>query len=48
MNDSTSYVGVAIIGVLIFAFAIWWKVSVWSECRTDHSFMYCMTMMGGK
>lgn len=48
MKD-TGYAGAAVVFLLaVFSIAIWWKVSVWSECRTDHSFMYCLTMMGGK
>lgn len=24
---------------------IWWEVSLWSECRSDHSFWYCLRVL---
>ncbi len=32
----------------LFIGAICIKVSVWRECRTDHSWFYCMELLGGK
>lgn len=35
-----------ILMVLVSApLAIWYEVSVWNECRTDHSFLYCMRVL---
>jgi uncharacterized membrane protein len=30
---------------LIFAFAIYIKINVWYECRVDHSFFYCLSLI---
>ena len=35
-------------GVLLFITAIFIQVSVWNECRTDHSFFYCMSVLSHK
>lgn len=46
-NSATILAGVA--GVIaILSIGIWWQVSVWTECRADHSFMYCMTLISRK
>lgn len=29
----------------IFGGVIYWNVCVWQECRTDHTFWYCMRMV---
>lgn len=35
-----------VIGAL--GFAVWWAVTVWSECRDHgHSIMYCLTLLDG-
>jgi hypothetical protein len=28
------------------AFGIYMEVSMWNECRTDHSWFYCMRVLG--
>lgn len=38
----------ALLLVAVLSAAIWWQMTVWRECRTDHSFMYCLTLINGK
>jgi len=47
MDKDNGGVVLGVIGVLaILSFAIWWNVSVWSECRENgSSFMYCWNMI---
>jgi hypothetical protein len=48
MKDNVA-IAVAVAGLLsLFAIVIWWRISVWNECRADHSIMYCLTMMSGR
>jgi hypothetical protein len=48
MKD-TAMTGAAVVFIVsLFSFGIWWHVSVWNECRTDHSFMYCMSLISRK
>jgi hypothetical protein len=28
-----------------FMLGIWWEVSIWRECRTDHSVRYCLRLI---
>jgi hypothetical protein len=34
---------IAVIGILYLV--IWWKVSIWKECRQTNSWMYCVHMI---
>ena len=36
---------ILLVTLVIFAGAIVMKVSVWNECRVDHSWFYCMQLM---
>jgi hypothetical protein len=48
MKDGAT-VFAAVAGFLsLLAIVIWWRITVWQECRTDHSWMYCISMMSGK
>lgn len=31
--------------VAVIAFSVWWEWSLWSECRADHSFWYCLRVL---
>lgn len=38
------------IAILLFVavaigLSIWYEVVVWNECRTDHSWLYCMRLL---
>lgn len=37
--------GILAAGIGIMTFAVWWQVSLWSECLEDHSFFYCMRVL---
>ena len=39
-------IGIASMIVLIADIMIWWEYSLWSECRVDHSFFYCLRVLG--
>ena len=30
---------------ILFVGCVAWNVSIWNECRTDHSWGYCMMLM---
>lgn len=32
--------------VALIAFAIWWEYGLWDECLNDHSFFYCLRVLG--
>jgi len=38
----------AVIPALMFAGIIWMKASVWTECRVDRSWAYCVHLIGGR
>jgi uncharacterized membrane-anchored protein len=33
------------IAVPLIVLSVWWEYSLWSECRADHSFFYCMRVL---
>jgi len=33
------------IGAIVGA-CVWWEARMWSECMTDHSFWYCLRVLG--
>lgn len=37
--------GVIVLLALIMAAAVSCNVSIWNECRADHSFSYCMRLI---
>ncbi|WP_432734764.1 hypothetical protein [Ralstonia solanacearum] len=41
---------IAFISVCLFmvAFGIYMEISMWNECRADHSWFYCMRVLGSK
>ncbi len=39
--------GVLLIGLMLFG-VVSCHVSLWRECRSDHSWMYCMRVLGSK
>jgi len=41
------FLGVVVI-VSILALSMACEVSVWRECRRDHSWLYCSKLMGGR
>lgn len=46
MSDHIKIAGIAIIIAAVSLAAIWWEYSLWSECRADHSFFYCVRVLG--
>ncbi len=37
--------GLIAVIVAVIGIAVWWEVSLWSECRADHSFWYCLRVL---
>lgn len=33
--------------VVVVGLVVWW-LSIWNECRTVHSFMYCLHVIGDR
>lgn len=33
---------------LLVAFGIYIEIGLWNECRTDHSWFYCMRVLGSR
>ena len=31
--------------LVIIGLSIWWDISVWSECRTQNGFSYCLRLL---
>lgn len=41
-----NWMAFAAIGIVVAVlFGIYVEVSVWQECRTDHSFLYCLRLI---
>jgi len=47
MNNNTGCLIVLFVAMLIF-FGMYVELSVWNECRVDHSFFYCVYLLGNK
>ena len=48
MKD-TAAILVGVVGfIAILSISIWWQATVWSECRAEHSWMYCVTLISRK
>lgn len=45
MKDKLAVLTVVSVIALILVGVIWWNVSIWNECRADHSFAYCMRLI---
>jgi hypothetical protein len=45
MKSKLSVFGAALIVLAIIAAVIAWNVSIWQECRSDHSWSYCMRVL---
>jgi hypothetical protein len=45
MKRNLTIFGAVAIVLAIVAGAIAWNVSLWRECRTDHSWSYCMRVL---
>ena len=41
-------IAMVLAAVVLITLTIMVQASVWNECRTDHSFFYCMTLMSHK
>ena len=39
------YILVAAAAIAMLSIAGYWEYSVWGECRSDHSFYYCMRVL---
>jgi hypothetical protein len=40
------FIGIAaIFFAALIGSVIWWNVSIWNECRSDHSWSYCMRLL---
>ena len=44
MNNAAP-IAAAVLFIAIMCCVFWWQVSVWNECRTDHSWMYCINLI---
>lgn len=45
-SDAMKIAGVITLVAAVVIGAIYWEISLWSECRTDHSFWYCLRVLG--
>lgn len=46
MTRYAQMVGIGLIVLAVIGIALWWEISLWSECRSDHSFFYCLRVLG--
>jgi hypothetical protein len=45
-KSALQLVGVLAAGFVLFALGVTWEISLWQECRSDHSFFYCLRVLG--
>ena len=45
MKDNLTTIALVVLVVALLAFAAYWKVSVWQECRETNSFGYCWALI---
>lgn len=38
----------AVFGLIILSVIVWSQVSLWQECRAQHSWYYCFRVVGGR
>ena len=43
--DTTGAIVIALGFLGFLAFLIFMQIGVWNECRTDHSWWYCLNLM---
>lgn len=43
-----SVYGIGLMFALLLAAVVSCEVSIWRECRTDHSWLYCMKVLGSR
>lgn len=46
MKQSTILILISLPVIALLTLAIYMTVSVWHECRADHSWFYCMELIG--
>lgn len=44
-SDTVKLVCCVLIFLLLVAAVVAWNVAIWSECRADHSWMYCVRLV---
>lgn len=44
-TDISVYLAIAL-GTVVVAGVLWYEHSLWKECRQDHSWFYCMRVLG--
>lgn len=45
MKEKLGMIAAVCIVIAIFASVISWNLSLWKECRSDHSWSYCMRVL---
>lgn len=45
MKGNMSLVTACLLVLAIIGGIIWWNVSIWNECRAEHSWGYCMRLI---
>jgi hypothetical protein len=44
-KDDALVLVIALVIIAVFSLWFYYEVSVWRECRTDHSWFYCMRVL---
>jgi uncharacterized membrane protein YiaA len=44
-SDAKTFAVIAAV-ILLTGAGVYWEISLWNECRSDHSFFYCMLVLG--
>uniref|UniRef100_A0AAU6VZX9 Uncharacterized protein n=1 Tax=Pseudomonas phage Ghual01 TaxID=3138534 RepID=A0AAU6VZX9_9CAUD len=39
------HLGLFLLVATVFGLGIWYEVSLWQECRVDHSWFYCLRVL---
>lgn len=45
IGETLAALGGIVAVVTLIGFLFYYKVSVWNECRVDHSWFYCMQLI---
>lgn len=45
MSDGLKIMVAALVVATLIGLGIAWDISLWNECRADHSFFYCVRVL---
>lgn len=45
-TETLTYIVILLLVALVIGLSIWNDLSLWHECRADHSFLYCSRVLG--